>query len=138
MRMLDTRNSSLKFGWRFPTPTKSVEFVIDLTTVVPAKGLVALLTVPEDTSVISEAWGFSKSLSGHYRYIELDRAGCFALPAVTFDRGISDVKLAILPWGSKRLAPKSAVAGAWSIGTFNQPGTTGLSAISKGKLLTND
>jgi hypothetical protein len=138
MKLLDTRTSSLKFGWRLPTPTTSLEFVIDLATPVPAKGLVALVSLPEGASITSEAWGFSKSLAGHYRYIEMDHPGCLALPAIALDQEVTDVKLSILPWGTRQLAPKSAVAGAWSIGTFNRPGTSGLSAISKGKLLTND
>lgn len=136
--MTDTRSSSLKFGWRFPTPMTSLEFVVDLATPVPDKGLVALISLPPGASITSEAWGYSKSLSGHYRYIQLDSPGCLALPPIDLDREISNVALSILPWGNKQLPPKTAVAGAWSIAAINKPGMLGLSAISKGKLLTND
>ncbi|MGO4230371.1 hypothetical protein AB4Y72_16095 [Arthrobacter sp. YAF34] len=138
MKLLDTRNSSLKYAWRFPTSTASLEFVVDLAMPVPAKGLVALISLADGASVTSEAWGFSKSLAGHYRYLELDRAGALVLPVITLDREISDARLSILPWGTKQLAPKAAVASVWSIATFNALGTPGLSVISKGKLLTND
>ncbi|MCB5272575.1 hypothetical protein BJG92_00077 [Arthrobacter sp. SO5] len=120
------------------TPTSSLEFVVELATSVPAKSLVAMISLPEGASITSSEWGFSKSLAGHYRYIELDRAGCLALPGIVLDREVSEVSLSILPWGTKQLSPRTAVAGAWSIGNFNKPGTPGLSAISKGKLMTND
>lgn len=138
MKLLDTRTGVLKFGWRFPTPTSSLEFVVELNTPVPAKGLVALVSLPDGASVTSDSWGFSNSLAGHYHYINLEHPGCLALPALDLDQEISDVRLSVLPWGTKQVVPRAAVAGAWSIGTFNQPGTHGLSAISKGNLLTND
>lgn len=129
--------SILGFKWTFPTPVRSVEFVVDLHVPVNEKSLVALVKAPDNSVVTSDAWGYSNQLQGHYKYVATGAPGAVALPKLTLSEFVSELDLQIVPWGTKDIPPASAIASVWAVASSEQAGTEELNIIAKGRLTPN-
>ena len=129
--------SPLKFRWTFPTPVRTVEFVVDLRVPVNEKSLVALVKAPGNSVVTSETWGFSNQLQGHYKYVAVVEPGAVALPKLTLSDSVSELDLQVVPWGTKELPPLAAISSVWAIASSADGGTDELNIISKGTLTSN-
>ncbi|MGO4145617.1 hypothetical protein AB4Y77_11070 [Paenarthrobacter sp. YAF11_1] len=135
--ILATAPSALNFRWTFPTPVRSIEFVFDLRVPVNEKSLVALVKAPEKSAVMSETWGFSNQLQGHYKYVATAEAGAIALPKLTLSDFVSELDLQVVPWGTRDLPPASAITSVWAIADSADGSTDELNIIAKGRLTSN-
>lgn len=127
--------SPIEYILKFPRPVKTVEFVVDLTTSVNEKSLVALVRPPSPANVVPDSWSFSGALQGHFKYLAANEANAYALPKLSFDDFVSEVSLHVVPWGQKLLAPERAVSSVWAISEFNDETSDDLNVIVKGRLV---
>lgn len=127
--------SPIEYVLEFPKPVKSVEFVVDLKTPVDEKSLVALVKLPAMANVVPGTWSFSGALQGHFKYVTSDGPNAYALPRLTFDNCVTEVRLQMVPWGQKLLSPARAVSSVWAVSDFSNDDSDDLNVIVKGRLV---
>ncbi|MEV7606237.1 hypothetical protein AB0N65_12430 [Paenarthrobacter sp. NPDC089322] len=111
--------------------------MVNLQVPVNEKSLVALVKAPEDSTVTSEAWGFSNQLQGHYKYVAAEGRGAVALPKLTLSEHVSEIDLQVVPWGTKDLPPASAISSVWAVAATEKSGSNELSIIAKGTVTSH-
>ncbi|MFK0003911.1 hypothetical protein [Paenarthrobacter sp. NPDC090522] len=127
--------SPIEYVLEFPKPVKSVEFVVDLSTSVSEKSLVALVKPPATANVIPGSWTFSGALQGHFKYLAAEEPNAYSLPKLSFDDFVSEVRLHVVPWGQKLVTPERAVTGIWAVSDFVTDISEDLNVIVKGRLV---